>query len=95
MSTQFRLHSDGIKDLELDERSAKYDLDFSTNAGFRTLFNALTPEEVLKIASRMIYAVWCSYPDEADACVRELVDDIPRWQAVLNHFNRLHKDERE
>ena len=78
MSTQFKLHAEGMTDLILDERSAKWDLDLDDPGDYRTIFYNLTHEEVLKIATKMIYAVWCHYPDEADERVAQLANDIPR-----------------
>jgi hypothetical protein len=72
------LHTEGMTDLELDEQSAKWDLDIDTYDDYRSIFTGLTHEEVLKIATKMIYAVWCHYPDQADDRARELADDIPR-----------------
>ena len=85
MSTQFNLHTEGMTDLELDERSAKWDLDVDTADEYRSIFTGLTHEEVLKIATKMIYAVWCQYPDEADERVAQLANDIP------NTVNRMAK----
>jgi hypothetical protein len=40
-------------------------------------------DEALLMASKIIYAVWCSYPDEADALVKALAEDIPNNQRYI------------
>lgn len=83
MSTTFPLHDTGHVELTITESSAKFDIDVHLKRHDEWPeigLDALTPEEALRIASRMIYAVWCSYPDEADALVAELAKDIPDYQ---------------
>jgi hypothetical protein len=79
MSTTFPLHQSEYIDLEITESSARFDISMES-MDFELLLSALTPDEALRIASRMIYAVWCSYPEEADAAVAELAKDIPNYQ---------------
>lgn len=33
-------------------------------------------DETLHMAAKIIYAVWCSYPDKADALAAALAEDI-------------------
>jgi hypothetical protein len=35
-------------------------------------------EDALNMAAKIMYAVWCSFPDEADAMVARLAEDIPK-----------------
>ena len=87
MSTEFILHKDGDKEVTIVERSAKFDLDLygytSDNAcdGPTPLCAGprhLSAEDALNMAAKIIYAVWCSYPDEADALAARLAEDIPK-----------------
>jgi hypothetical protein len=76
MSTQFHLHRQGLLDLELDERSARYDLDLDTPDDYRTLFHSMPPEDVLGIALGLIYAVWTSYPDLAYTLITDMHNNL-------------------
>jgi hypothetical protein len=79
MSTTFLLHRTGKTALDVVESSAKFDVEMYDMDHWLGI-NSLTPEEALRIASRMIYAVWCSYPEQADAMVAALAKDIPNHQ---------------
>lgn len=85
MSTTFPLHQADFVGLEITESNARFDISMDRMDGCVTV-DALTPDETLRIASRMIYAVWCSYPDEADAVVAEMATDIPI------HHNRMEQE---
>jgi hypothetical protein len=90
MSTEFILHKDGDKEVTLIESSARFDLDlygYFGDSEDTTLPDYLPvcggpqhmpAEDALNMAAKIIYAVWCSYPDEADAIVARLAEDIPR-----------------
>jgi hypothetical protein len=83
MSTTFPLHQSDFVDLEITESSGKFDIGVHTKVYDEWPeidLDALTPGEALRIAAEMIYAVWCSYPEEADAMVAELAKDIPNYQ---------------
>lgn len=84
MSTTFPLHeTDGVE-LEITESSARFDISTNSKRDVIDLdVPRLTPDEALRIASRIIYAVWCSYPDEANAVVAELAKDIPNYQNIV------------
>lgn len=86
MSTEFILHKDGENEVTLVESSAKFNLDLygytSDNAcdGPMPLCEGpqhVTAKEALNMAATIMYAVWCSYPDEADAMAARLAEDIP------------------
>lgn len=78
------LYKKGDKEVEIDERSARFSLDlwgFYVDASEEP-FHAEGPQnmeadEALHMAAKIIYAVWCSYPDKADALVAALANDIP------------------
>jgi hypothetical protein len=77
MSTQFIVYKDGNREIEINESSSKFDLDlygFSEDdfAGPQKM----EADEALLMAARIIYAVGCSYPDEADALVKDMAKDI-------------------
>jgi len=43
----------------------------------------MSDQAALKLAAGIIYAVWCSYPDEAEALVEDLSVDIPTaWHYI-------------
>ncbi|MHC4301384.1 MAG: hypothetical protein ACYS7Y_29300 [Planctomycetota bacterium] len=90
MSTEFILYSCGEKEVTVVESSAKFSMDLWGYFGDSldtTLPDDLplvcgpqhmTHEEALDMAAKIMYAVWCSYPDEAEARARELAEDIVR-----------------
>jgi hypothetical protein len=85
MSTEFILHKNGDKEVTIVESSAKFDLDLF---GYFSVGDEILPmcegpqhmpaEDALHMAAKIMYAVWCSYPDEADAMAARLAEDIPR-----------------
>jgi hypothetical protein len=85
MSTEFILHKDGDKEVTLIESSARFDLDlygyFDNDEALLPLCDGpqnMPTEDTLNMAAKIMYAVWCSYPDEADAMAARLAEDIPR-----------------
>jgi len=91
MSTTFNLYKCGKFEVELTESSAKFDLDLygylddkghdcwgqGSDIPMVAGPQAMTAEETLKMAANIMYAVWCSYPDKADAMAARLANDIP------------------
>ena len=85
MSTEFILHKDGAKEVMLAESGAKFDLGLSGYHGYSGGLDFLpecegpqhmSAEDALNMAAKIMYAVWCSYPDEADAMAARLAEDI-------------------
>jgi len=87
MSTQFTLHQDGDKLVEIDERSATYCLDLcgypedpkaiGDDMTYVSGPQYMSAEETLQMAATIMYAVWCHHPDKANAMAAALADDIP------------------
>ena len=84
MSTEFILYKDGDKEVTITESSAKFDLDlygYFDDGDPVPLCEGpqhMSAEAALDMAAKIIYAVWCSYPDEADALAARLAEDIPK-----------------
>jgi hypothetical protein len=83
MSTEFILHKNGDKEVTIVESSAKFDLDLYSyfDDGEMSMYEGpqhMSAEDALHMAAKIMYAVWCSYPDEADAMAARLAEDIPR-----------------
>jgi hypothetical protein len=87
MSSQYLLYSNGMIDLEIDERSARYDLDID-HQDITLSIPSLEAKEVLGIALGMFYAVWCSYPDLAEAMAADMSNDLC---GTWNRQQRGHK----
>lgn len=88
MSTQFVIHDEGDKEVVIDERSAKfcldlYDYPYDVECGCTEGPQRMTAKEALDMAAGIIYAVWCSYPDEANQLTSEIRASIP------NYWNRV------
>ena len=86
MSTEHIVLKRGDRDVSIVECSSKFDLNLY---GYPENIEATGPQnmsakEALNMAAGIIYAVWCSYPDQADALVDTLVDnDIPgAWNKI-------------
>jgi hypothetical protein len=88
MSTEFILHKDGDNEVTLVESSAKFNLDlygYYDDSGDRIHDipacygpQHMPAEDALNMAAKIMYAVWCSYPDEAEALAARLAEDIPK-----------------
>jgi hypothetical protein len=88
MSTEFILHEDDKWTVTICEVSAAFCLDLDGYYEGPDYIGAVRPyvcgpqhmtaEEALKMAAIIIYAVWCSYPDEAEALAAALNDNVPR-----------------
>ncbi len=87
MSTGYILHKDGDKEVEVVEGSARYSLDlygygddgcYEDNLPCVFGPQLMDADTALQMAARIMYAVWCSYPDKADAMATALAQDIPR-----------------
>ncbi len=84
MSTEFILHTEGDKEVTITESSAKFNLDLYGyfDDGEPTPLcegpQYIFAEDALNMAAKIMYAVWCSYPDEADAMAARLAEDIPK-----------------
>ena len=81
MSTDFIVNLRGDdNEVVITERSARFDLDlygYNSDAELLTLGpQQMSPDEALDLATGIIYAVWCSYQDKAEALARALVKDI-------------------
>jgi hypothetical protein len=84
MSTDFIINKRGDKEVVITERSARFDLDlygldlFSGDPLHIPGPQQMSADEALDAAALIIYAVWCSYPDEAEAMARCLARNTPR-----------------
>ena len=79
MSTDFTINKRGDKEVVITERSARYDLDLYDYPGVEDICQGpqqMGPNEALDMAALIIYAVWCSYPDKADAMAQALAKDV-------------------
>jgi len=81
MSTQFIVYKKDRSEIQIEERSSRFCLDlydFPSSCSAEFLGpQHMEADETLRMAAKIIYAVWCSYPDKADALVAALADDIP------------------
>lgn len=86
MSTEFMLHKNGDKEVTIVESGAKFDLDLYGYREDMALSDEIpacygpqhmSAEDALNMAAKIMYAVWCSYPDKADAMAARLAGDIP------------------
>lgn len=78
MSPTFPLHTKGNIELLLDEVTPdNYDVDLMLveGGGYLTL-PQLSPDEVLAIASKIVYAMCQNHRDKAEATVANLTKDI-------------------
>jgi hypothetical protein len=78
MSTTFPLHTEGNVELSLDEiNHDHYDVDMMMVRGRDyLLLQHLSPDEILAIASKIIYAMCQSHLDKAEVTVANLTKDI-------------------
>lgn len=90
MSTEHIILKRGDRDVTLTEGSAKFDLNLY---GYPEAMGASGPqnmsaEEALNMAAGIIHAVWCSYPDQAEALVGAMVDNhIPNvWNEISRNL---------
>jgi len=74
MSTDFRLFTQDMTDLDLCESSSKFDLNFDDADDYYSILRQLEPEEAITIALGIVYAVGCSYPEMTDR-LRELIEN--------------------
>lgn len=98
MSTEYKLYTvetDDSYTIELcvTESSAHYyiELECFDNTpivmGSATISTEMmSPDEVLKVAAKMLYAVWCSWPDKAEAMAKRLEKDI------CDTFNSIQRE---
>lgn len=87
MSTEFILHNDSDREVTIVESGAEFNLDlygyYDDRGGRGQDIPAcygpqhMSAEDALNMAAKIMYAVWCSYPDEADAMAARLAEDIP------------------
>ena len=79
MSTQFIVYKKDRSEIQIEERSSRFCLDLYDFPSRDEFFGPqhMEADETLRMAAKIIYAVWCSYPDKADALVAALADDIP------------------
>ena len=87
MSTEHIILKRDDRDVSILEGSAKFDLDlygYPEDADTLGPQN-MTAEEALNMAAGIIHAVWCSYPDQAEALVGAMVDNhIPNvWNEIV------------
>jgi hypothetical protein len=86
MSTQFIIYKEGFSEVQIEERDSRFCLDLYDFPRIETHFSGpqhMEADETLRMAAKIIYAVWCSHPDKADALVAALADDIPNANATL------------
>lgn len=76
MSTEFVLHKDGDKEVAIVERSARFDLDLTEyyGEGFVEGPQKMSAQEAMEMAAGILYAVSCSYPEEAEQFI-ETIDN--------------------
>jgi hypothetical protein len=80
MSTDFTVFKKSGQEVSICERSARFDLDLydmSIDGDYIEGPQQMSAQEALDMSIGIIYAVWCSYPDEAEAVVQQLCKDIP------------------
>jgi len=79
MSTDFVVNKRGDKEVVITERSALYDLDLYgyTWTDLVEGPQQMSADEALNMATGIIYAIWCSHPDKANAIAQALAKDIP------------------
>lgn len=79
MSTDHTIHQDCDKEVVITKRSARFDLDlygWGSHEGDCPGPQQMSADEALDMATLIIYAVWCSYPDKADALAQALAKDV-------------------
>ncbi len=80
MSTDHTINKRGDKEVVITERSAHFDLDLYGYPNDPDDIcggpQQMCPDEALDAATLIIYAVWCSYPDKAEALGRALGKDV-------------------
>lgn len=87
MSSEFTLCVDENVEVVLTERSAKFDLDVYECADDGKDMEGpqqMSPRETLTMAANIMYAVWCSYPDEVEAFIEKF-----QKAGICTVFNRL------
>lgn len=86
MSTEFIIHKEGLSEVAIDESSARFSLDLwgfdvevpeSCGPSHCEGPQNMEADETLRMAAKIIYAVWCNYPDKADKLAKALAEDIP------------------
>jgi hypothetical protein len=87
MSTEYIVLKRSDREVSIVEGTAKFDLNlygYPEGMGASGPQN-MTAEETLNMAAGIVYAVWCSYPGQADALVDAMADnDIPRvWDEIV------------
>jgi hypothetical protein len=96
MSTEHIVLKRGNREVSIIESSAKFDLNlygYPEGMGASGPQN-MTAEEALNMAAGIIYAVWCSYPDRADALVDAMAgDNIPgAWNKIVRKQSSTEGD---
>lgn len=90
MSTDHIVHkAGGRREVVITERSGRFDLDLYDypQLGSTSGPQQMTASEALNMAVGVIYAVWCSDPDEANALVASMASDhIPDvWNKIVRN----------
>lgn len=84
MSTSFKLHGAGHEnhgnseqEVSFCSKSGRFDLDLYgySHGGETSGPQQMSAKEALDMAAGIIYAVWCSYPDEANEVVEAMAND--------------------
>ena len=89
MSTEHIILKRGDRDVSILEGSAKFDLNlYGYPEGTpRSGPQNMSAEEALNMAAGIIYAVWCSCPDQAEALV-----DVMANNNIPNVWNDIVRD---
>ena len=94
MSTEHIILKRGDREVSVTESSAKFDLNlYGYPEGTpRSGPQNITAEEALNMAAGIIYAVWCSYPDRADALVDAMAgNNIPNvWNEIARNLEKTN-----
>jgi hypothetical protein len=85
MSTEFIINKRGEKEVSIVEMSSTFCLDLygypedglDREEPLVEGPQRMTADEALNMAARIMYAVWCSYPNKAELMAQKLADDIP------------------
>jgi len=67
MSTDFTINQRGNQKVVITERSGRFDLDLCRYVSMGP--QSMESDEALEMVAGLIYAIWCSHPEEAEALV--------------------------
>ena len=86
MSTTHIVYLDKYYEVLITEGSAKFDLDIDSVMGPMDQGpQGMEADKTIEIAVGILYAVWCSYPDQVNEAIRKMSNDkIPEvWNQIV------------